>query len=55
MIVLGKLAGWSILLIWMIVRQGPIALVVGAGVGCFNVFTLLYLFSSLSPSIWETA
>ena len=23
--------------------------------GCLDIFTLLYLFSSLSPSLWETA
>ena len=35
--------------IWMIVGQGPIALAVGAGGGCLDIFTLLYPFSSLSP------
>ena len=35
--------------IWMIVGQGPIALSVGAGGVCLDIFTLLYLFSSLSP------
>ena len=30
-------------------------LAVGAGGGCLDIFTLLYLFSSLSPSLWETA
>ena len=39
--------------IWMIVGQGPIALAVGAG--CLDIFTLLYHFSPLSPSPWETA
>ena len=38
----------------MIVGQGPIALAVGAGGGCLDIFTLLYPFS-LSPSLWETA
>ena len=28
---------------WMLVGQGPIALAVGAGGGCLNIFTLLYL------------
>ena len=42
-------------LIWMIVRQGPIALAVGAGGGCLDIFTLIYPFSPLSPSLWETA
>ena len=41
--------------IWMIVGQGSIVLAVGAGGGCLDIFTLLYLFSSLSPSLWETA
>ena len=40
--------------IWLIVGQGPIALAVGAGGGCLNIFTLFY-FSPLSPSFWETA
>ena len=39
----------------MIVGQGPIALAVGADGGCLDIFTLFYLFSSLSPSFWETA
>ena len=41
--------------IWMIVGQGPIALPVGAGGGCLDTFTLRYLFSPLSPSLWEAA
>ena len=41
--------------IWMIVGQGPTALAVGAGGGCLDIFTLLYLFSPLSPSLQETA
>ena len=32
-----------------IVGQGPIALAVGAGGGCLDVFSLVYLFSFLSP------
>ena len=32
--------------IWMIVGQGPIALAVGAGGGCLDIFSL-YLFSLL--------
>ena len=38
---------------WMIVEQGPIMLAVGGGGGCLVIFTLLYLFSSLSPSLWR--
>ena len=41
--------------ILMIVEQGPIALAVGAGVSCLDIFTLIYPFSPLSPSLWETA
>ena len=37
------------------VGQGPIALAVGAGGGCLDICTLIYPFSSLSPSLWETA
>ena len=37
------------------VGQGPTALAVGAGGGCLDIFTLIYLFSSLSPSLWEAA
>ena len=51
---LGKLPVPGRPTIWMIVGQGPIALAVGAGGGCLNIFTLLYLFSPLSPSLWET-
>ena len=35
----------------MIVGQGHIALAVGAGGGGVDIFTLLYLFSPLSPSL----
>ena len=37
------------------VGQGPTALTVGAGGGCLDIFTLIYHFSPLSPSLWETA
>ena len=45
----------GVLLIWLIIGQGPIALAVGAGGGCLDIFSLVYLFSFLSPSLWETA
>ena len=45
----------GILLIWIIVGQGPVALAVGAGGGCLDIFSLICRFSSLSPSLWETA
>ena len=41
--------------LWVMVGQGPVALVVGAGGGYLDIFTLLYLFSPLSPSLWEMA
>ena len=53
--VLGKLPVLGCPTFWMIVGQGPIALPVGAGGGCLDIFTLLYSFSPLSPSLWETA
>ena len=59
----GRVVRWSwvnfqcrgVLLIWIIVGQGPTALVVGAGGGCLDVFSLVYHFFFLSPSLWETA
>ena len=45
----------GVLLIWIIVGQGPVALAVGAGGGCLDVFSLIYPFSHLSPSLRETA
>ena len=45
----------GVLLIWIIVGQGPPVLAVGAGGGCLDIFSLAYHFSFLSPSLWETA
>ena len=53
--VLGKLPVLGHPTIWMIVGQGPTALAVGAGGGCLDIFILIYPFSPLSPSLWETA
>ena len=53
--VLGKLPVPGRPTVWMIVGQGPAALAVGAGGACLDIFTLLYRFSPLSPSLWETA
>ena len=58
----GRVVRWScvnfqcrgVLLVWIRVGQGPTALAVGAGGGCLDIFTLIYSFSSLSPSLWET-
>ena len=53
--VLGKLPVPGRPTIWITVGQGPTALVVGAAGGCLDIFTLIYPFSPLSPSLWETA
>ena len=45
--VLGKLPVPGRPTIWITVGQGP--------KGCFDIFTLIYPFSPLSPSLWETA
>ena len=58
----GRVVRWSwinfqvrgVLLVWIRVGQGPTALAVGAGWGCLDIFTLIYPFSFLSPSLWET-
>ena len=49
--VLGKLSVPGRPTILITVGQGPTALAVGAGGGCLDIFTLLYPFSSLSPSL----
>ena len=46
---------WGVLLIRIIVGQGPIALAIGADGGCLDIFSLIYHFSFLSPSLWEAA
>ena len=53
--VLGKLPVPGRPTIWITVGQGPTALAVGAGGGCLDVFTLIYPFLPLSPSLSETA
>ena len=53
--VLGKLPVPGRPTIWITVGLRPIALAVGAGGGCLDIFTLIYPFSPLSPSLWETA
>ena len=40
---------------WITIGQRPTGLTVGAGGGCLDIFTLIYPFSHLSPSLWETA
>ena len=53
--VLGELPVPGRFTIWITVGQGPTALAVGAGVGCLDIFILIYPFSPLSHSFWETA
>ena len=43
----------GVLLIWLIVGQGPIGLAVGAGGGCLDIFPLI--FSLFLLPLWETA
>ena len=43
----------GVLLIWIMVGQGPTVLAVGAGGGCLDIF--FSRLSVLSPSLWETA
>ena len=51
---LGKLPVLGRPSIWITVGQGPTALAVGAGEDCLDNFTLVYPFTPLSPSLWET-
>ena len=53
--VLGKLPVPRRPTVWITVGQGPTVLAVGAGGGCLDIFTLIYPFAPLSPSLWETA
>ena len=52
--VLGRLPVPGRPTILITVGQGPTALAVDAGGGCLDIFTLIYPFSLLSPSLWET-
>ena len=45
----------GVLLIWILVGQGAVALAIVAGGGCLDIFSLNYHFSFLSPFLWETA
>ena len=53
--VLGKLPVPGRPTIWIIVGQGPTGLAVGVGGRCLDIFSLVYHFSPLSPSLWEAA
>ena len=52
--VLGKFQALGVLLFRKIVGQGPNALIVGAGGGCLDIFSLVHQFCLLSPALWET-
>ena len=41
-------------LIWIEVGQRPTVLAVGAGGVCLDILSLIFQFSFLSPSLWET-
>ena len=53
--VLGKLPVPGRPTIWITVGQGPTVLVVGAGGIVWTFLLSSFLFSPLSPSLWETA
>ena len=53
--VLGKLPAPGRPTILITVGQGPTALAVGAAGGCMDIYSLIYPFSPLSPSLEETA
>ena len=44
----------GVLLIWIIVGQGPIALALGADGVCLDIFSLICLLSFFSPSLGES-
>ena len=48
---LGKLPVTGHPTIWMIVGQGSTALAEGVGGACLDIFTLIYPFSPLPPSL----
>ena len=52
--VLGKLPVPGRPTIFNTVWQGSTAFAVGAGGGCLDIFTLIYPFSPLSPTLRET-
>ena len=51
--VLGKVPVPGRPTVW-ITGQGPTSIAVGAGGGCLDIFTLIYPFFPLSPSLWDT-
>ena len=53
--VLGKLPVLGRPTTGITVGQGPTALAVSVGGSCLDIFTLIYPFCPLSPSLWEMA
>ena len=51
--VLGKLSVPGRPTVWIVIGQGPTALVVGAGGGCLEIFTLYPFLSSFSLSLGD--
>ena len=45
----------GVLLVWIMIAQRIIALAVGAGGDCMDLFSLVYHLPLLAPSLWETA
>ena len=43
----------GVLIIWIIVGQGPFALAIGAGGSCLDIFSLNYHFFSFSLSLGD--
>ena len=54
-VVLGKVPVLGRPTIWIRVGQGPTVPAADAGGSCLVIFSLVYHFSFLSPSLWETA
>ena len=51
--VLGNFQCQNVLLIWIIVGQGPTVPAIGAGAGCLDILFLAYHISFLSSSLCE--
>ena len=52
--VLGDFQYRCVLLIWIVVGQGPSVLSLGAGGGSLDFFLLSFVYLFLSPSLWDT-
>ena len=46
---------WGVLIMWKIVGHESTTLAVGAAKGCLDIFSPVYQFSLLYPSLWQTA